>query len=439
MTEQINIFGYWFLPNKADEKKSGNLRFAPNSNIELEIFGMFGNLLLGPDRYPIILGETNEGPITLIDIWYRRRNDKHSKYQSSFLIKGKHFTRIEDIRFDSCIVDLFGLNFFIKTKHLDFKEIDSVRNWKIQYKAHDVISFDVADTFKGSIKFEGIPSFTNSSEAKIKENIYVKFDYSSRIDFKEILIDAGKFRGFISLINDEVSFPTKIYFRDSDGDKNLEIIHKNIFYQGQTKKWFQPIISFDELENFQELIQNWYREYSEIEHVFNLRLYHYKDKNFFSIDRFIDMSRVLESFHRLRRKNERVSSDDYKEFLKKIEEVELDSTFKRLLNDRLNYGNEPTFKTRLEELFSELPGSIMLLIDEDNKFAKVVKDTRNYYTHYGDELKDKIPSISELVSITDNLESMISFILLKEMGVNKELLATNFSNRGLFKKWKHST
>jgi hypothetical protein len=166
--------------------------------------------------------------------------------------------------------------------------------------------------------------------------IYVKFDYSSKTDFKEILIDAGKFRGFISLINDEVSFPKKIYFRDSDEDKNLEMIHKNIFYQEQTKKWFQPIISFHELENFQELIQNWYREYSEIEHVFNLRLYHYKDKNFFSVDRFIDMTRVLESFHRLRRKNERVNPDDYKEFLKKIKEVELDSRFKRLLNDRLN-------------------------------------------------------------------------------------------------------
>jgi hypothetical protein len=151
------------------------------------------------------------------------------------------------------------------------------------------------------------------------------------------------------------------------------------------------------------------------------------------------MTRVLESFHRLRRKNERVNPDDYKEFLKKIKEVELDSRFKRLLNDRLNYGNEPTFKTRLEELFGELPESIMLLIDEGKKLAKVVKDTRNYYTHYGDELRDKIPSKSELVSITDNLESMISFILLKEMGVDKEILATNFSNRGLFKKWKHST
>lgn len=439
MIETLNIFGQWFLPSKPEYKVSGTLNFTPTSNIELDVAGMFGDLLLGPDRYPIILGETNVGKVTLVDIFARKRSKNHSRYQSVFFLKGNHYPSEEELKFDSCIADLFGLDVFLDAKGIDFEPLDSVRKWELKYDAEAPTIFLIPDKFKTSLVSEGTVGFEGHSKVDIRRITYAKYDYFERIPFREIIKDIGKFWGFISLCNNETSFPTKIFMKDTD-EGNVEVVYKNTFYQEQTKNWFRSIINVKDFgDGFEEAIQQWYKLYSEIGHILNLRLYHFKDKRFFSVDRFIDMTRTLESFHRLKRKNERVNPREYEEFLNKVKAIELDEKFKRLLNDRLNYGNEPTFKTRLMELFNEVPTSLMELIDEDGKLAKVVKDTRNYYTHYGEELKAKLPSTGELMRITDNLEMIISLLLLKEIGFSTENFAVLVEGRGLFKKWRKST
>ncbi len=436
MTEDLKLGGIWFRPEKPEEKKAGVLTFNPIAGLELELYGAFGHVVFGPHSFPLILGETNQGKVTLLESYRIKASEKQSKFRTQYLFLGRHFLDINELHFHTSHAEVAGLNAFLKEKTFDISDDQTVRKWEISYEAFDRLNLNISEHLQAEIFAEGIPRFEHNSRTKVRvtEKVWFKQVYGAAVNFKEILSDLQKFWEFLNLCLDRPSFPYQIILKSDTYEENVRLYYKNIFYQPQFGEFIHPILSFTDLKkDFTQLIQNWFESYKTYGHLIHLRLYYYSNKNRFTIDRFLDMARILESFHRLSRKNIRMDPEDYRKFLLKIKQLEIDQQFKRLLNDRLSFGNEPTFKTRLEDLFNELPQTVRDRIDGDKKLSKMVKDTRNYYTHYGDTLKAKVPPIDKLVTITDNLEGVISFLLLKEIGIPSTTLEQRFLSQEIFR------
>src|SRR5690606_5659347 len=120
------------------------------------------------------------------------------------------------------------------------------------------------------------------------------------------LMDIYVFSGFITLNTFEQSYATKIMLRDEDyfedkKSKTISCLYNNPSYSSRYKHRTkgEHLVHYDDIkEQFPELIKNWYQKYHEIKPVFSLLLYSFKDKLKFSEDKFMDMIRAVETFHR---------------------------------------------------------------------------------------------------------------------------------------------
>lgn len=138
-------------------------------------------------------------------------------------------------------------------------------------------------------------------------------------------------------------------------------------------------------------LKNWYEKYKEIEPVLNLMLYSFRDKNKFDSEKFMDVVRSLETFHRRMHKNHKIPKSEY---LKKVNHilnnVDLNDKEKLWLKERLDYGNEPTLNERVRELFAIYTNSYLQEeISDIASFCRSVVQSRNYYTHYDISLEKK--------------------------------------------------
>ena len=58
-----------------------------------------------------------------------------------------------------------------------------------------------------------------------------------------------------------------------------------------------------------------------------------------------------------------------------------------------------------------------------------MRDSRNYYTHYSSELKDKSLHGMELYYLTQRLKLLLTFALLLDSGFSKELLNKHINDK----------
>ena len=88
------------------------------------------------------------------------------------------------------------------------------------------------------------------------------------------------------------------------------------------------------------------------------------------------------------------------------------------LKQKLKYSNEPTLRHRLRELWDKCPAAISGKLGAKNAFVGMTADTRNYWTHFGDDLKANAATGEELCYLVVKLRILIQTCLLQELGFN---------------------
>lgn len=135
--------------------------------------------------------------------------------------------------------------------------------------------------------------------------------------------------------------------------------------------------------------------------------------------KFLSMVQALESYHRRAVSNKELPEDDHKERVARIMNA-APSEHKKWLKEKLNYSNEPRLRERLKDLSDTFHVTIKNLIPDRKYFINKVIDTRNYMTHYDEDLKEKSAKEIELFIITEQLRSIVEMCLMKEIGFNSK-------------------
>lgn len=137
--------------------------------------------------------------------------------------------------------------------------------------------------------------------------------------------------------------------------------------------------------------------------------------------RFLSLVQAVESYHRRTRINNEIDPEDHKKRVNAVIES-VDDQYKKWIEGRLGYSNEPTLRKRLRELIDEC-GELIKLSSSGGKkaFINKVCDTRNYLTHYDVSLSDRVAKESELLKICYMLGIIIEFNLLLEIGFEQEM------------------
>ena len=189
------------------------------------------------------------------------------------------------------------------------------------------------------------------------------------------------------------------------------------------------LVNYNEISsNLHQTIRNWITNYEEMRPIYELFFNSFFNKHMFLYHTFLSMIQGIESLHRKKFKDMKpLTDEEFIEVKKAISNLELNEAQKKVINSKLEYANEINLRKRLNHLLLKELFNLDLFPNKTsvNSFINKVMNTRNYLTHYDESLKSETASEDTLREITDKLNLILYFWILKIVGLDQ-----NYSKKG---------
>ena len=244
---------------------------------------------------------------------------------------------------------------------------------------------------------------------------------------------ARKLCDFITLALDQpVSIQSMTGYLDLDTFQG-ENHHTQVKVYGQfaPRPERKPTISWDDAlflypqvgPRLSDMLAKWFESYESFEPAFNLYFASRTHPSLFLDTKILWLTQALEAYHRRSSDETAMSARAFAN----LRETLMQSCPKRhreMLNNRLRYGNELSFKERIERLlepFERWFGGL----SKRKALAAKVRDTRNYYTHYDETTtKRRATGPHELVELYEKLDALFQLHLLRLVGLEDSSIAS---------------
>lgn len=454
MIDKFEYKGIWWLPDKPEKRISGTLRFTPNEGAILELIGSFKgikdiNKMLEPE---IILGISSNGKkITLHKCSETKSNISFpglltSSFYANEVFVGAHFQRSEDIKFRELSIrysylDEWGNISGFNIQHHDKKEV------VIKYKQPEPIQASIGEDCKIFIDIQATYSIHSigQKEAGVKQETYIRIKHSVEKSLDEYWNIMRHIQNFLSLGVTEPVYPLAII---GITEANKQTINDKLYNPPVEIYYHSPEISraprtlyahdmlftFKDIsDRFEIFLKNWFEKANTLGPVYDLYFGTLYNPRMYLQHQFLSLIQAIEAYHRRKFEGKYLSDDDYEPIYKKFEEfinkLPIESSFKEALKSKLKYGNEYSLRKRLKDLLEKYKGVVDDFIENKDAFINRVVDTRNYLTHYDENLREKAVDGEQLYCVTQQLKIVIVICLLSELGFNfeeiKNLLARN--------------
>lgn len=442
--QAIEHSGMWWLPTNPQNKVAGTLTFSNEDGITLELIGALEDLATFNTRqpYPLILGLSGDGKrITLSNCVFAgvsvgMPGFARESYKASFFLIGVHFNEPGEVRFSRFSVRFSHLADWVRTSGFEVKKYWDEPKIEVTYSLPTEREIEIS---KGtiSLSFTCNTSGDGIEEMKLRQSVWLELKAHNEYPFNDLTYQYVRpLQNLLSLATTKPNsilelnvFSKQVFFEKEDGEK-VEIPIQLCFQQ----KYFEPRLGkllipdymlfalSDIADDFQTVMERWFGISDELETVCNL---------FFGVqytptlnleNRFLNIVQAVESYHRRRMKNEVLPRAEHKR-LKSAVLNKVDAEHKIWLEGLLAYSNEPRLEHRIRELTDRAEEVINPLISNKEEFAKKVKDTRNYLTHYDKRLKDKTAKGAGLFWLTQQLSYLLQACFLIELGLPLEKCA----------------
>jgi len=145
---------------------------------------------------------------------------------------------------------------------------------------------------------------------------------------------------------------------------------------------------------------------------------------------FLSLIMALEVYHRIIIRNEDIPSKEHEERVEQILTNTPDK-YRNWLKEKLTYSNEPSLRKRIKEIYDRVKnlGYITALIPKKKDFVDKVVNTRNYFVHYDQSLKERALKGTELYWLIQKLKALVEICLLKEIGFLDTEIDNIFQNK----------
>lgn len=415
MKESLEIKGYWYLPNREENRIAGILYYEPNETIRLELIGAFEgpmdyikSLHIENDRaQDIVLGEDENGKaLTLINCQkFGKLNFSSSfamaKYTAHYLVHGTHLPIWDSAAFNKMRIRLPLLTQWVNHNGIRLS-IPYLQNklegYDLSYRIEDQknITAELPEDMTLSIEHHcNIPE-AHSEESLLQQYYTVSFISGSNKSWWDFLNTAIRFKAFLSLATlEELDFSSIQLYRpdyyQEINDSKEKIYHpiKFLFVQPANdvqntgkRKLKDLLFTHDNIEaEFPEIIKKWHGFDKLMMPILNHLAASIKNKSTFDSVDFLVVCQAIEGYH--------------------IRFIEKNNDFRKTLPKRIKHLTN-TFK------------DIVKIRGID---IKAVGDSRNYYSHLSIESEnDKVLTGHDLFNLTKKLRHLLICCILKEMG-----------------------
>jgi hypothetical protein len=286
-----------------------------------------------------------------------------------------------------------------------------------------------------------LPGSDNTTEARITHQTYFKLSSNDTKEFSEfskIIHQITYLLGFAvdsTVTISEVSATSNEIVREISEEKTRPVTMK-LYYPSLPFSDNAPKIDIDRMlfrfadirENAENVFNKWFSTYSVIRPSLGLYFSAVSGDHKYLDGKFLALAQGLETYHR-RTSNETLK--DEAEFRAMIASIlwSCPKQNRRWLRGRLYHGNEINLGQRIKRIIEPYKSYIGSQ-KQRKKFIRNVVNTRNYLTHYSEELEKDSLKGSELWSLCQKMEAVFQLHLLQQLGFEEldiqRILSNNY-------------
>lgn len=452
--------GFWWLPETPRKKISGNISYSPGQPIHLELMGALNQTKkyqIPPHElidHPIIQGVLTDGRSVTLQKCLQTQSRTNligistTRFISHLAFVGVHFDSNEQVKFN-------GVS-------LCFKYLDE---WfcKIAFNSQNTESGSLVVTYKRPspiktlvtdfhIDFECLgpnESYNPRTHVNISQEARINIWSETERDIDEFFPILRLIQYFLTLAMTEPTFVTKAKGQTEAAKQEVPdhvfYLPVDIYFPAAGWRAEQSNLYSHEMlftlpaieERLENILNNWVRKAEIIRPMYDLYFSAIYNPTYPEFE-FLSLAQAIETYHRQIYSGKYQSEDEYLEGVYKIlvaaipEDV-ADDFKDSLIKGKLRYANEYSFRKRMQLLGAHLSKSMNINFLSENKqrkiFADEVADTRNYFTHYSPELKEKAAlKGEELHDLIRKLRLILQVCFLEQLGFSFDMIT------GIFKR-----
>lgn len=459
--EEYKKSGYFWLPGQDDKKIPGVLSIQDGGKIELEIIGHFNediNVFSDDNHIARIIGYVEkDGLVTLDNCFYTNKKVVFGGLSKSTILahevlSGAEWKENEAITFNTLSFEVDCLNVWIGFNGINVDSDWEQHTVQINYKRPEDIVFTLDNGMSLEICFAyATPSLPITKEAKITQRAYFRLVSTELRDLHEFKTIAYKITNLMCFAIDEIVTLKNVSATSSEIVRNAESEHAypvtiKIYYQSipyaekePNKNWHDILFSYVTIKsNAQQVFNNWINAYEYLSPAFNLYFSTKAGAQKYLDSKFLALAQGLETYHRRTSDEKLMENDEFESLVSTILES-CPKEHAEWLQGRLMHGNEINLGKRLKKIiepFKEHLGSSK----ERNKLLRQIVNTRNYLTHYNEDLKHETAKGRDLWLLCLKMEVIFNLHFLNIIGFTadeiEEVIKHNYS---LKRKLQHIT
>jgi hypothetical protein len=422
----IDTFGKVFFPDNNIVIQGAKLH-----SIEKGIFLEFDSPLPNSHRnIEIILGSFNGiGLATCLNnIYYGSQiggGGNLCKYKVTDLLSGVHFSTIDEIVFNKAI---FYLNSLIDW--FDKKNIKQTftPNKTIEYGTFQKIELGITGFDKSSFNFGYSYQMTQHS-VSVSDTATFYLETIVPKSLKSYYNVVNKLKKLFSFLTDSQFEIDDITLYNNNikyefGGKLTETLSDIKLYNQKGSiapcptSQFLNIKYIDIEDKFRELIKNWL-SISEDNFVIDLLLEKAFNPDLSIKTYFLNVCFAIEVYHKNNISNQKLTTVEFKRIKDYLEDSIKDPLVKEWINNKLGFGNHPSFRDRLTYFKDEIES--VYSSDIETLINKII-NTRNSLVHSTAKKQFIVKDDFELYIISIILETIIKGFILRDMGIDDKSL-----------------
>lgn len=449
--DSFETFGEWFLPENPERKIAGALSFGAKG-AELHLHEAFVPLrgAIGPgdslQTYTAVMGTTREGEAMTLLYAHRAGMSMNfgsgglsqpERLNSSWLLVGAHVP--QNFAYPEMSFRLPGLQVWLSRRviHESHDKDESTGKYIHSYSVDGMEQeiFPVA-SMEGTLEWyyrwsSATDPFTSINVA-VSGWITVRPDNPKEIEW--YLDQLGIITSMLTFITGTSMSPDCI--KAGTGQKHRDIICLIRFANRKCCELKNPhdffLLRGGMGVDLNDVIKRWFEIYPKVNQPSELAISVLSSEKLWLHVEFLSLMQALEGFHRALYEGNYMDEKGYEKVKKALGDAipaDVASDHKDALRSRIRYGNQVSLRKRLNFLAGLLPEQMRkILLGTDGRVPRSWIDTRNYYTHWDEELRANVLHTQEMYDANVRMSVLLRVLYLRLMGIPDEHLIGALSN-----------
>ncbi len=274
------------------------------------------------------------------------------------------------------------------------------------------------------VLFPTVSISRGSRGVRCKESHCLEFTFTSEQRVADLMLDVSTVRRLLTLFTGRPVFYESVKFTIKPRSSPLlELLKTNEGVTAAQRSLIHQnmLVSLPDVQDcLPDVIRRWFILQPQLKDVLNLYFSTIFSPSLYTNHQFLFLAQAIEVYHRTNPKFEHWVQPklQFRERKKRI--IEAIPNEAAWLKEKLAFANEKTYAERLREVSLEHEGVIGSFIPDLHRFVRVVKTTRNHFTHYStpdDRMEDVAKGVG-LMELTDKLRTLLEVCIFSDIGIS---------------------